>query len=117
MKPPSVPTSAQMGGISHFLSRFGNADWLFAPNVAPQNAPDRELLTMSYRRGRSYRRADRLYRSHEQRPPRARPALMIGLLAVVLGVGMAAVITPRIRTVLDASASTAAPANPCGGPA
>ena len=55
---------------------------------------------MSYRRGRSYRRAARLYRNHEERPPRARPALMMGLLALVLGVGMAAVITPHIRTVL-----------------
>ena len=72
---------------------------------------------MSYRRGRSYRRADRLDRSHQERPPRARPALMICLLAVVLGVGMAAVITPHIRTVLDASVSAAAPANPCPDPA
>ena len=68
---------------------------------------------MSYRRGRSYRRADRLYRSHEERPPRARPALMIGLLAVVLAAGMAAVIMPRVRTVLDASVSAAAPASLC----
>ena len=72
---------------------------------------------MSYRRGRSYRRADRLYRSHEQRPPWTRPALMIGLLAVVLGVGMAAMITPHVRTVLDASVSAAAPANHCRNPA
>src|SRR5262249_46628298 len=113
MKRPSVPISVPMGGISHFLSRFGNAGWRCEPNVAPQNATDRELLTMSYRRGRSYGRADRRYRSHEQRPRRARPALMIGLLMVVLAAGMAAVTMPRVRTVLDASVSAAAPASHC----
>ena len=72
---------------------------------------------MPYRRGRSYRSAARLYRSSEKQPPRARPALLITLLAAALVAGMAIVIAPHVKTVLTASTDTATPARPCAHPA
>jgi len=86
--------------------------WGYAGGPA---APDREMLTC--RTAGGHRRAHRLYRSHQGRPPRPRPVLMIALLTVVLGVGMAAVVTPRAGIVLDASVSAAAPGTPCRAPA
>src|SRR5690242_19989849 len=103
MESPSVPASTSLGGISHFYLVSVTLTGCLGLAWRPGNAPRQRDTDMSYRRGRSYRRAARLYRSHEERSPRARPALMIGFLAVVLGVGMAAVLTPRVRTVLEAS--------------
>jgi hypothetical protein len=58
---------------------------------------------MPYRRGRSYRRAARLYRNPITQRPRAHPALMGGFLVAALGLAMALVIAPHIKTMLSAS--------------
>jgi hypothetical protein len=68
---------------------------------------------MPYRKGRSYRRAARLYRSTTQQRPRPRSALMGGFLAVALALGMTMVIAPHIKTMLSASTDAVARKSHC----
>ena len=67
---------------------------------------------MPYREGRSFRRAARLYRGHNEERRRAYPALM-AVLAMVVAAGLVLVLVPQARTLLSSSSS---PADPCVGP-
>jgi hypothetical protein len=67
---------------------------------------------MPYREGRSFRRAARLYRSHDGDRRRAYPAL-IAVLALVLAAGLVVVLVPQTRTLLSSSSN---PADSCAGP-
>jgi hypothetical protein len=67
---------------------------------------------MPYRKGRSFRRAARLYRGHSEERRRAYPALM-AVLAMVVAAGLVLVLVPQARTLLSSSSS---PADPCVGP-
>jgi hypothetical protein len=66
---------------------------------------------MPYREGRSFRRAARLYRGHDEERRRAYPALM-AVLAMVVAAGLVLVLVPQARTSLSSSSS---PADPCVG--
>jgi hypothetical protein len=67
---------------------------------------------MPYREGRSFRRAARLYRSHDEERRRVYPALM-AVLAIVLAAGLVVVLVPQTRALLSSSSN---PADPCAGP-
>ncbi|MGA8457555.1 MAG: hypothetical protein WB800_19295, partial [Streptosporangiaceae bacterium] len=67
---------------------------------------------MPYREGRSFRRAARLYRGHNEERRRAYPALM-AVLAMVVAAGLVLVLVPQARTLLSSSSS---PADHCVGP-
>ena len=58
---------------------------------------------MPYRRGRSYRSADRLYRRPGQPPPRPRIALTAALLSVVVAAALTVTLARHARTVLSAA--------------
>ena len=62
---------------------------------------------MPYRKGRSYRRAARLYRKTGGPPPRSRPALLAAILAVALAAALAVAFVPRPGSVLSASSKPA----------
>ncbi len=63
---------------------------------------------MPYRRGRSYRSADRLYRRPGKQPPRPRVVLTAGLLSVVLAAALTITLVRHTGTVLSAAKLSAA---------
>ena len=67
---------------------------------------------MPYREGRSFRRAARLYRGHNEERKRAYPALM-AVIAMVVAAALVLVLVPQARTLLSSSSS---PADHCVGP-